>query len=140
MGILSAIGGIVGLGNALTSIGDKIADAYKAKQEALTDRDRIAAEEQIKTLESQRDVLIAEQANASTRWVRPTLALIVVIYLFKVIVFDKVIGSLILPWLWAPAHALFRTDPLSEPLQWFVTVVIAAYFVTRPFEKWTARR
>lgn len=131
MGILSILGGVIGLGNSLTGIADKIADAYKAREAAKTDREKLAIDERIKTLELQRDVLVSEQGSRLTNWVRPAFAFPFVVYLWKLILWDKVLG-------------LGATDPLSDQLSEILMIVIGAFFLTRPFEKvgqaWAARK
>ena len=109
--------------NPLNLVASKLTEAYTAKQRALTDSDRIQADVEIKQLEARQAVLIAEQANSVTRWIRPAIALPVVVYLWKVVIWDKVLG-------WGV------TDPLDERMWWIFTVVIGAYFLTRPIEKW----
>lgn len=109
--------------NPLGLIADKLTEAYTARQRALTDRDRIAADVSITQLEARQAVLIAEQASSLTRWIRPALAAPVAIYIWKVVVWDKVLG-------------LGVTDPLDERMWWVFTVIIGAYFLTRPIEKW----
>jgi hypothetical protein len=115
----------------LKGIAEKIADAYAERQKALTDRERIVADERIKTLEMQRDVLMSEQGSRLTRWVRPALAFPFVVYVNKLVVFDKVLG-------------FGSTDPLNPELAETMALVIGAYFVARPFEKvgqaWVNRR
>lgn len=129
--MLSLIGGLLGIVPAITRIGEEIAKAQVEKAKALTDQERIKADERIKTLEMQRDILVAEQANASTRWVRPAFAFPFVIYIWKLILWDKVFG-------WG------TTDALSDNLTEIMMIVIGAYFLTRPFEKvgqvWAARK
>jgi hypothetical protein len=116
------LSGLLGLGNAVSSIASKIAEAQVEKAKALTDRERIAADERIKTLEMQRDILISEQGSRLTRWVRPAFAFPFVVYVNKLVIWDKVLG-------WG------ATDPLSADLSETMAIVIGAYFIARPFEK-----
>ena len=112
-------------GGGLASITGQIADAYKAKQNALTDAAKIEADAQISTLEAQRDVLVAEVASGGLQsWIRPLFALPFVIYDFKIVVWDKVLG-------WGV------TDPLSADLVRIEMIVITAYFLSRGAEKVT---
>ena len=68
-------------GGAIGTIANKLADAYSAKQAALTDAARIEADAQIKTLEAQRDVLVAEAASGGpASWIRPLFALPFVVF------------------------------------------------------------
>jgi len=89
---------------------------------AETEQKRIEAEENIKALEVQRDVLIAEQSNPVTRWVRPLWALAPIIYTWKIFVWDKVLG-------WGV------TDPLDERMWGLMMLIAGSYFVSRSAEK-----
>jgi hypothetical protein len=115
----------------LKGIAEKIADAYVERQKALTDRERIVADERIKTLELQRDVLVSEEGSRLTCWVRPAFAFPFVIYVNKLVIFDKVLG-------------FGATDPLGADLSDAMAIVIGAYFVARPLEKvgqaWASRK
>lgn len=108
--------------NPLKAIGDQLNRAYEAKLLAMNDKERIDAEKQISQLESQRDVLLAEQGSWLTRWIRPALAAPVVIFWWKLIVWDTVLG-----WGSTP-------DP-GEYVMWMALTVPNVYFLTRPFEK-----
>ena len=118
-------------GGALGTIANKIADAYAAKQAALTDEARIEADAQIKTLEAQRDVLVAESASGGlASWIRPLFALPFVIYVWKLIVYDKIMC----PFFYGEECA---TDPLSQQLGEVMMIVLTAYFIGRSAEKVT---
>lgn len=70
-------------------------------------------------------VVIAEQGNWITRWQRPMFALPFIIFTWKVVVWDKVLGQ------WTQAS----TDPL-DPRMWGVFMaVVVAYFGGRSAEK-----
>lgn len=107
---------LLGLINPLGAIADKIATAYVQKTNAQTERERIAADERIRTLEARRDVLLAEQEHWLTRSIRPLMALPIVILLWKLIVWDKVLG-------WGV------TDRLSPELNQILMLVVGAYFL-----------
>lgn len=106
----------------IKAIGGELRAAYEAKLNAQTDQQKLAAEETIARLEAQQSILIAEQGRWLTAWVRPAIALPFVLYLWKLIIWDKVLG-------WG------ATDNLSPELWQMMTVVVTAYFLTRPLEK-----
>jgi hypothetical protein len=110
------------LGGGLSAIGAQLNTAYKNKLDAKNDGERIEAEKQIAQLEARQAVLIAEQGNWATRWIRPAFALPFILYNFKIIVYDKMLG-------WGV------TDALSEQFWQLQMIVFGAYFLTRPFEK-----
>lgn len=76
--------------------------------------------------ELQAKMVIAEQGNIITRSVRPLMALPFIIFMWKVIVFDKVLG-------------LGTTDPL-DPKMWGVFMaVVVAYMGGRVVESGTSK-
>lgn len=102
--------------------------AYTAKLAANNTAENIEQQLAIKALELEQrqsevnaQVVIAEQGNWITRSVRPLLALPFIIFVWKVIVFDKVLG-------------LGTTDAL-DPKMWSVFMaVVVAYMGGRSFE------
>lgn len=109
-------------GGGLSAITSDLKDAYRIKLEAENTADRIEAEVRISQLQAQQAVLIAEQSNWLTRLIRPLIALPFIIFLWKVIVWDKVLK-------WGV------TDALSVEMTALMGAVITAYFLVRPFEK-----
>jgi len=104
-------------------------DAYKSKLAAGNDRDRIAAElagRELAVEQRERELntqtLVAEQGRWYTAIIRPLLALPVIIYFWKVIVWDKVLG-------WGV------TDPLTGMAAEWAGVIITAYVGGRSLEK-----
>lgn len=114
-------------GGALDRIGRLLKDAYLAKKEAESDEQQLEADLRIRQLEAQQKLLIAEQGRALTRWIRPAIAFPFVGYLWKVVLWDKVFG-------------LGSTDPLSAEFGEIMKVMIGAYFLTRPFERFLRGR
>lgn len=104
------------------SIADRIASAYEAKQKATTDREKVAADERIKTLEARRDVLVAESGSRINSLIRILFALPPAVYLAKIFVYDKVLG-------WGV------TDPLSDELEQILWVVIGFFFLQSTAER-----
>ena len=109
-------------GGALDRIGGHLKDAYLAKKQAQTYEQKLEADLTIRQLEARQSVLIAEQGSGITRWIRPAIAFPFVAYLWKVVLWDKVLG-------------FGATDPLSTELGEIMMVMIGAYFLTRPIEK-----
>lgn len=98
------------------SIASKIADAYLAKQNAATEQERIAADERIKALEARRDVMIAEAGSPLNALIRLAFALPFVVYIGKLVLWDKVLG-------------LGSTDPLSPMLENVMWTVVGFFFL-----------
>ena len=122
--ILSWLGSLIGGPFAKAAV-----DAYKAKLDATNSHDARTAELASKELaleqreaELNTQLLVAEQGNWMTRWVRPVWALPFIVFTFKVVVYDKVLG--------------LGTTPALDPAMWNVFMMIAgAYFGGRTLEK-----
>jgi len=104
-------------------------NAYKAKLEAANTQDRIAADLAAKEIEAEIEarkqasaIVIAEQGRWYTAIIRPLLAFPIIIYFWKVIVFDKVL-------------ALGSTDPLTGMIGDWSGMIITAYVGGRSIEK-----
>lgn len=103
--------------------------AYKAKLAAGNTSEKIAADLAGRELaveqreaEVASQVVIAEQGRWYTALPRPLFAFAFVIYVWKVIVWDKVLG-------------LGVTDPLSAELSQWALIILTAYFGGRSLEK-----
>lgn len=121
MSILSSILGWL-TGGGIAAIGKQLNEAYANRLKATTDHEKLEADRAISTLQAQQAVLIAEQGSWMTRWIRPAIALPFTVYLWKLVIWDKVLG-------------MGATDDLSPNLWWIMGSIITAYFLTRPFEK-----
>ena len=104
-------------------------NAYKTKLDAANTRDRIAADLAGKEIEAEIEarkqasaIIISEQGRWYTAIIRPLLALPVIIYFWKVIVWDKVLG-------------LGTTDPLTGMIADWTGLIITAYVGGRSIEK-----
>jgi hypothetical protein len=104
-------------------------EAYKAKLAAENTSDHTAAalagkaiEAEIEARRSAQAVIIAEQGRWYTAIIRPLLAAPVVVYLWKVIVWDKVMG-------------LGTTDVISGEVAVWAGTIVTAYVGGRSLEK-----
>ena len=104
-------------------------NAYKARLDASNTQDRIAADLAAKEIEADivarkeaSAVIIAEQGRWYTAIIRPLLAFPIIIYLWKVIVWDKVLG-------------LGATDPLVGMIADWTGTILTAYVGGRSIEK-----
>lgn len=109
-------------GNLVQTVSEELSEAYQAKLRAETNEAKLEAQVNIAYLEGRMNVLLAEQKRWLTAWIRPALAAPVVILLWKLIVWDTVLGWGVTP------------DP-GEFIRWVVVTVVGAYFLTRPFER-----
>ena len=108
---------------------NSLINAYKAKLAAENTQDRIAADLAAKEIEAEIEarrqasaIVIAEQGRWYTAIIRPLLAFPIIIYFWKVIVFDKVLG-------------LGSTDPLAGMIADWSGMIITAYVGGRSIEK-----
>jgi hypothetical protein len=104
-------------------------DAYKARLAAENSQDRTAADLAAKAIEAEIEVrksadalIIAEQGRWYTAIIRPLLALPVVIFMWKVIVWDKVLG-------------LGSTDALTGDVATWSGAIVTTYVGGRSLEK-----
>lgn len=111
------------LSGPLSSISNDLKEAYAARLKAETDEERLAQEERIKILEARKEVILKAQGDTYEKWVRILLALPFVVYINKLVLWDKVFG-------------LGVTDPLGEDLTLVMMLVLGGYFV----DTWIRRR
>lgn len=120
--MISIITGLLGLADPISRIGRSIADARIAATQATTDKEKIEQEERVKSLEARRAVMEREADGMINQIVRALLAVPVVVFLWKVIIWDKVL-------------ALGTTDDLSENL-WYVSMTVLGFY----YIHWTVGR
>ena len=104
-------------------------DAYRAKLAAENTSEKIAADLAARELAvEQRErelanaMILAEQGRWYTAVPRPLFAIAFIIYVWKVVVWDKVLG-------------LGTTDALTGDVSQWATIVLTAYFGGRSLEK-----
>ena len=104
-------------------------DAYRAKLKAAGEQDKLAVDLAVKEIEAEiaarqsaNQVIIAEQGRWFTAIIRPLFAFPLIIYFWKTIVYDKVLG-------WG------TTDPLTGMIGDWAGLIIVAYFGGRSIEK-----
>jgi hypothetical protein len=104
-------------------------DTYRAKLALANSEDQRTADLLKRELEvEQRErelatqVVIAEQGRWYTALPRPLFALAFIVYVWKVVVWDKVLG-------------LGATDPLNGDVAQWAMIVLTAYFGGRSLEK-----
>lgn len=104
-------------------------DAYRAKLAAENTSEKIAADLAARELaveqrerELANEMVLAEQGRWYTAVPRPLFASAFIIYVWKVVVWDKVLG-------------LGTTDALTGDVSQWATIVLTAYFGGRSLEK-----
>lgn len=82
----------------------------------------VAALQSLTALEQAKvDLLKTEQGNWLTRCIRPLMAFPVIIFLWKVIVLDKVVAPMV--------GVKWHTDPIDGNVAIWVGIIISGYFV-----------
>lgn len=117
------LGLLISLVDPISRIAGKIVEARIAAANAQTDREKIAADERVKTLEARQAVLVAESGSRINSIIRACFALPFVIYNAKLVVWDKVLD-------------LGSTDPLSPELFQIELVCIGFYFLHSIVDRW----
>lgn len=122
--ILSWLGNLLGGPFAKAAV-----DAYRAKLDAGNTSDKIAADLAARALDVEArerelaiKLMIAEQGRWYTALPRPLFTGAFIIYVWKVVVWDKVLG-------------LGVTDPLGGDVAQWAMIVLTAYFGGRSLEK-----
>jgi hypothetical protein len=101
--------------SSLSQITKDLTDAYKTRENAKTEQERIAANERIAILESRKTSILAAQSDPIERWVRILWAAPFILYNTKLVVWDKVLS-------------LGATDSLSPELYQIQMIVLGGYF------------
>lgn len=111
---------IPGLFTTVNGITNAISNERLKLIDAKTDREKVAAQERISSLQAKRDVMIAESGSSKINAVmRSCLAAPVAFLLAKIYVWDKALGD------WTAGH----TDPLDSNLWAVITATVAFYFL-----------
>lgn len=125
LSFIPIIGKIFDFGSNLTN---KITELKIQQSNATTERERIEIGEQIRTLEVQRDVLVAEAAqNAkTTQLARFAFVIPAAIVIWDLMVWDKVVCK----WLSTETQSssVCTTDPLDQNMWWIIFAIISFLF------------
>jgi hypothetical protein len=121
------------IGAVLSPILNALLTAQKQKLDAVGSHEAVVADLAKREFdiegqerELQAKMMIAEQGNIITRSIRPLMALPFIIFLWKVIVYDKILG-------WGTTDAL-------DPKMWGVfMIVVGAYMGGRVIETGTSK-
>lgn len=124
--ITGIIGLITGLAGPLASLAGKLTDLQLAKVAAQSDHERMNIDAQISESHDRMMVLQAEAGNRLNAIMRFLLALGPMLFLNKVFIFDKVLGSFM-------GHSktgdMWGTDALDSNLWGVVVAVLSFYFL-----------
>lgn len=113
---------IPGLFQTINGVTNAIANERLKKIDAKTEEAKIEADENIKTLQAKRDVMIAESGSKINATIRAAFSIPVVFLMGKIYIWDKALG-------------LGRTDGLDENLWNVIMVTIGFYFLNETITK-----
>lgn len=100
----------------LSEISNDLKEAYQSKLIAANDAERLAVQERITLLEARKSIVLAAQSDPVERWVRIGFTLPFIVYVNKVVLWDKVLG-------WGV------TDALSDNFAWIMMTILGGYFL-----------
>jgi len=109
----------------LSDIADDLKEAYQSRLQAENNEQKIAADERIALLEARKSSILAAQSDPVERWVRVLFSLPFILYVNKLVIWDKILG-------WG------TTPNLSEDLWTMFYIILGGYFVdtvVRRFKK-----
>ncbi len=122
--LATILGFITGLAGPISAAVAKLTDLQIAKVQASTDTEKMTIDAQIAEAHDRVSVLQAEAGSRVNAIIRGMLAFGPMVYLDKVFIWDKVMGSFL-----GYTKDAFSTDPLDANLWTVVTVVLSFYFV-----------
>lgn len=110
------LGWLIGLINPLGPIVRQVLSTQERLAVEANSERRIDLEGELAVLEARRDAILAAQSDPMERWVRIGFAAPFVLYIWKLVVWDKLLG-------WGV------TDGLSTDLWTILYIVLGGYFV-----------
>jgi hypothetical protein len=106
----------------LTEISNDLKEAYQSKLNAANDAERLAVDERINLLEARKSIILAAQSDPVERWVRIGFTLPFIVYVNKIVLWDKVLA-------WG------TTDPLGDNFTWIMMTILGGYFLETTVKK-----
>lgn len=119
-------GGLAGVGKIAVDLYSKKLDATSSTQNVIADITKREIDLAQRTAELNAQIVVAEQGNWITRWVRPAWALPFVAWTFKAVFIDKVVCP--------PLGWQCTTDPLEGMVATLCITIAGCYFGGRSVE------
>ena len=129
--MLTILGLITGLAGPLATLAGQITSLEQAKVAAQSDQERARIDAALQEAHDRRAVLVAEAGSRLNAIMRGLLAAGPTVYLMKIFIFDKVLGSFL-----GQTKSVFVTDPLDDNLCKVTLAVVAFYFVYDMADSW----
>lgn len=136
-GLTGILGIITGLAGPIKDVINKISDLKIAQVQASTDQEKMRIGAQIEESHDRMRVLQAEAGSRINGIMRFLLALGPMLFLNKIFIFDKVIGSF---FGHAKDGSMWNTDALDSNLWAVVTAVLSFYFLYDMAASWRNRK
>ncbi len=134
--MLTILGMLTGLAGPLAQIGAQIVSLEQAKTKAASDEEKQKIDAELSEAHDRKAALIAEAGSRLNAIIRGGLAFGPFVYLLKVFLWDKVIGSFLGHACFQGKCSVFLTDQLDVNLWKVVAAVIAFYFLYDMTARW----
>ncbi len=128
--LFSILGFVTGLTGPISQITNKILDLQKQRQDAASNLAKAKIDQEIELAHDRRQVLVAEAGSRINGYMRALIALGPALYLTKIFLYDKVIGSFLGCSQRGVECPTFNTDALDANLWWVAISVVGFYFLT----------
>lgn len=114
------------LGIGLPAVMSQLSKERERLADAKTEADRINSQERIEVLEAKKEVIIQSQGNRLGEVVRLLWAIPFILYVWKLVLWDKVFGY-------------GSTDSLGPILEYILWTVLGGYFILGVTDKFKGR-
>lgn len=114
--MLNWLNPLTALFDPIKNISRDIADTKIKLAQEQNNEKRIEMEQTVKILELKQETILKAQADPQEKWIRIGFAFPFIVYIWKLVIFDKVLS-------------LGVTDPLSSQLSEIMFLVLGAYFL-----------
>lgn len=114
------------LGIGLPAVMSQLSKERERLADAKTEADRINSQERIEVLEAKKEVIIQSQSNRLGEVVRLLWAIPFILYVWKLVLWDKVFGY-------------GTTDSLGPILEYILWTVLGGYFILGVTDKFKGR-
>lgn len=123
------LGFITGLTGPIAQVINNITELRKQQTQAKSNVELADINKEIELAESRKSVLIAEAGSRLNSIIRALAAIGPILFINKILVWDKVIGSIVGCSVSKIDCSSFRTDTIDQNMWWVIIAVIAFYFL-----------
>ena len=123
------LGFITGLAGPISQVINNITDLRKQQAQSKSNVELADINKEIELAEARKAVLITEAGYRLNSVVRVLAAVGPILFISKILVWDKVIGSIAGCSVANTGCSSFRTDTIDQNMWWVIIAVIAFYFL-----------